>query len=1233
MKKILFRLQIAAVLLAVLLFAQLGHAQITLAGWTFPTIDTPVPDSFVAECGAQEGTATLYADGTHGSSAWAMGSISSTTGQAPAEALCEQTAATRALTFQKTASFNGNDSCFVIAISMSGYRDLMITYSTRGTAQGFTDHEWSYSTDGINFTDGLTLTGRNVTTFSDQTVDLSSATVLNNEETVYLRLRFTGATNTSGSSNNRIDNICITANSDVPQANMPVFSEAGGNHCSAFMLEMSCTTENASIYYTLDGTTPDNTNGTLYTGPISIENTTTVQAIAYAEGLGASMVRSTTYTLPTAVNTVAEFKAATDGTFCRIDGDVTVIHQVRINNNYNTFIQDASAAVMIFTNSSPGTYTNGNILTGGVCGVRSTYGTTIELTNPEFVNPTALAGEPVMPTDVTLAELHTNWADYDARLVRLSSVTLSQDSIVNNTNSFCNIFQGNDTLRCANSFLSISGFKAHNGNYEVTGIALSNSQGNRLAPRNLYDIVEMNPTLTIVSPEDTRIYEQGEAISVDIETEYFNFENGSLIKLELSGAQSITYYCDATMLALVESQGFTTLPVGDYTFSAALVNADSTEFSPVVSDTISFTITTVYVAIETSESELNFTETGESHTFTATAFRLTDAITLTVDDNNFTVAPATLAANAQGETVTVTFTGTATASATLTLASGSTTATVALNAVIPIDEAISTIGFENDEGFISAGSNYQNDDYRYQGPDGAQWAVYHGTVNTSGAISGAQSMQMRTYMGSTSPHYGHLGHTFTNYDLHNVTSVDFYAKTSSNDFNVLTVSCSFDGGETFVMEEQYTLSTDVQRFSYFVSDSGQHYSVRIKFAQTMPEEIPSSGTYNLYLDSVVVFGVPGLEPSVVETPVLSEQTGNFLNPISVSITCATEDAAIYYTTDGNTPTQDDNLYTAPISISSSCTLKAKAFKGGMDPSNVATAVYTFPEEVANIAAFKAANSATNSTPYKITGDVTFVYRHNRYIYIQDASAGLLVYDNSTPVITNNYTEGDIISGGIIGTYTLYNGLSEMVPLTDWAESTENNGPVTPVTITGDQLINEYDTYESRLVRIDSVTFPDGVEFNTSAASNANFTDASTEEVMILRNNFTTLDTVIEANATAHIIGFATIYANSSSTSYQIVPRTNDDIITIVPEDTNSVQNFTVLPMTVFPNPTTDKITVNADITGGTLEIVNAFGQVIYHNDTPSYPMTISLSGQSAGLYFIRVITADQKVGITKISKL
>ena len=84
----------------------------------------------------------------------------------------------------------------------------------------------------------------------------------------------------------------------VPQVAAPVFTPGGGNYTLAQNVSISTTTNGATIHYTTDGSTPSETVGTIYSGPVNVSNSpTTLQAIAYESGLADSTVTSATYTI------------------------------------------------------------------------------------------------------------------------------------------------------------------------------------------------------------------------------------------------------------------------------------------------------------------------------------------------------------------------------------------------------------------------------------------------------------------------------------------------------------------------------------------------------------------------------------------------------------------------------------------------------------------------------------------------------------------------------------------------------------------------------------------------------------------------------------------------------------------------------------------------------------------------------------------------------------------------
>lgn len=76
------------------------------------------------------------------------------------------------------------------------------------------------------------------------------------------------------------------------------------------------------------------------------------------------------------------------------------------------------------------------------------------------------------------------------------------------------------------------------------------------------------------------------------------------------------------------------------------------------------------------------------------------------------------------------------------------------------------------------------------------------------------------------------------------------------------------------------------------------------------------------------------------TPVADPKGGDFDDELTVSLSTATEDATIYYTTDGSTPDETATEYTDEITISATTTLKAIAIKSGKENSAVMTEIYT-----------------------------------------------------------------------------------------------------------------------------------------------------------------------------------------------------------------------------------------------------------------------------------------------------
>src|SRR6202012_208551 len=112
---------------------------------------------------------------------------------------------------------------------------------------------------------------------------------------------FTGGTG-GQSAVQEILNWTYTLGSPQNAAATPTFSPVAGTYTSAQTVSIADATQGASIFYTLDGTKPATTAGGsthLYSGPISVASTETINALATASGFSTSAVASATYTINT----------------------------------------------------------------------------------------------------------------------------------------------------------------------------------------------------------------------------------------------------------------------------------------------------------------------------------------------------------------------------------------------------------------------------------------------------------------------------------------------------------------------------------------------------------------------------------------------------------------------------------------------------------------------------------------------------------------------------------------------------------------------------------------------------------------------------------------------------------------------------------------------------------------------------------------------------------------------
>ena len=145
-----------------------------------------------------------------------------------------------------------------------------------------------------------------------------------------------------GSSNN-------PSNTPAETVADPTFSPQGGTYGSAQSVTLATATSGAGIRYTVDGSTPSPTSGTLYSGAITVSSTETVKAIACKDGMNPSGVTSAAYTI---MQTVA------DPTFSPQGGTYTSAQSVTLETT------TSGASIRYTTDGSIPSSTTGTLYAG-----------------------------------------------------------------------------------------------------------------------------------------------------------------------------------------------------------------------------------------------------------------------------------------------------------------------------------------------------------------------------------------------------------------------------------------------------------------------------------------------------------------------------------------------------------------------------------------------------------------------------------------------------------------------------------------------------------------------------------------------------------------------------------------------------------------------------------------------------------------------------------------------------
>lgn len=194
-------------------------------------------------------------------------------------------------------------------------------------------------------------------------------------------------------------------------------------------------------------------------------------------------------------------------------------------------------------------------------------------------------------------------------------------------------------------------------------------------------------------------------------------------------------------------------------------------------------------------------------------------------------------------------------------------------------------------------------------------------------------------------------------------------------------------------------------------------------------------------------------PSSVANPVFSVAAGSYYDAQTITLTCATEESAIFYTVDGTEPTTSSTPYLHPIYLPVSATIKAIAVKGE-EKSEVVTKEYVIAEHYTSLS--ELVEKAGAPAGQKVVVDLNkekiveiFVTSQDKRngVYVMAGDRKLEIYCYDVPA---EWEVGGTLSGTLKGEWKNYNGQWEVCPA-NWEGLTYveplSEGPAITVDVT------------------------------------------------------------------------------------------------------------------------------------------------------------------------------------------
>jgi hypothetical protein len=939
-----------------------------------------------------------------------------------------------------------------------------------------------YTTDGTTPTTSSTKYTAPITVSSTETIEAIAAA--------------------SGYTNSSVATATYTIS---PVVAMPVFSVAAGTYTTAQTVTITDATAGTTIYYTTNGSTPT-TSSTVYTGPITVSSTETLEAIAVEPDPASSAVASATYTINPVLPTPTFTPAA--GTYTSAQtvtiSDATAGTTIYYTTNGSTPTTSSTVYSGPITVSSTETleaiavesgYTNSAVATAAYtittpAGTQINYGSGFASSAGSVVlNGSAkLVGSALELTDGGGSEAGTAWyatpvnvqsftTNFTFQLTSASAdgftfaiqnqgtaalgahggalgYTPIPTSVAVKFDLYNNGGEGNDSTG-----LYINGAAPTEPSIDLTSTGIDLHSGDTMSVQMAYDGTTLTMTITdtVTQASFTTSWAINIPSTVGSNTAYVGFtgSDGGLTSIQ----NILTWNYSASTTPTTAAMSTFTPAAGTYTSAQTVTISDATAGTTIYyttngsTPTTSSTKYTAPITVSSTETiEAIAAASGYTNSAVATAAYTIDPVlptpTLSVAAGTYTTAQTVTISDAtagttiyyttNGSTPTTSstvYSGPITVSSTETLEaiaveSGYTNSALATAAYTITTPAGTQINYGS--GFASsAGSVVLNGRAKLVGSaleltDGGEneagTAWYATPVNvqsfttnftfqlTSASADGFTFTIQNQGLSALGQGGGSLGYqpipasVAVKFDLYNDSgegndSTGLYingAAPTTPSIDLSSTGIDLHSGDTMSVQMTYDGTT----LTMTITDTVTQASFTTSWAIDIPTTVGGNTAYvgftggdgtqtaiqNILTWNYSADATPALKAAMA-MPTFTPAAGTYSSAQTVTISDATAGTTIYYTTNGSTPTTSSAKYTGAIAVSSTETLEAIAVESGYTNSAVAAAAYTI-------------NPVLPTPTFSVAAGT---YTTAQTVTISDATAGTTIYyttNGTTPTTSS-----------------------------------------------------------------------------------------------------------------------------------------------------------------------------------------------------------------------------------------